>query len=452
MAALILIILASLRRLATTGTALVFLTMDDNLVFSEYLRAGLFEIGDADNRLEQLSKSVEELAGSLANNLHQVRCYTLVALDAHIPLTNPLLLAAQEVVKKHWKGLEGKYPQPPVTILRGVILSALYQLGRKYMLPCRVIYYTASGLGQFIQFGREKPAIDLMLLKFADFVENEALKQWELAKTPIKPTLTSFELNDFKLGIAKVDATALEASLKKAAGPEPVNSYSTQSNSALWVPHFASTASAGIAKVIESSLQTFGQSLSTETLEAEINEFFAGISASLSATFEQSFQSLVAVERRSKLLWWKETLFSTTLRKSYREIDPAVLPVVMAIDLAQLLPDVAPVSVDYLLTDTYRAIVGAAPKKQPLPELLAPFGEDAQQELLAPHLKLLTDCGGRTTLTAFLAQVVHGHRSPKKLTDATGLRAKEQASPAGLAVLVLHDLLTERLIKASHAA
>jgi hypothetical protein len=426
--------------------------MDDNLVFSEYLRTGLFEIGDADNRLEQLGQSVEELANSLANDLHQIRCYTLVALDAHIPLTNPLLLATQEVVKKHWKGLEGKYPQPPVNILRGVMLSALYQLGRQYVNPCRVIFYTASGLSQFIQFGREKPVTDLMLQEFADYVEDEALEQWSLAETPIKPTLTSFKLNGFKLGTAKVDATALEASLKKAAGPEPVNGYTTQNGSSQWIPHFASTASEGIAKVIEASLQTFGKSLSTETLEAEINNFFTSVSTSLTATFEQSFQSLVAVERRSKLLWWKETLFSTTLRKSYREIDPVVLPVIMAVDLARLLPDVAPVSVDYLLTDTYRAVVGTAPKKQPLPELLAPFGESTQQQLLAPHLKLLTNCGERTTLTAFLAQVVHSHRLPKKVADSTGLRAKEQASPDRLAVLVLHDLLTERLINASHAA
>ena len=429
--------------------------MDDNLVFSEYLRAGLFEIGDADNRLEQLSKSVEELAGSLAKDLHQIRCYTLVALDAHVPLTNPLLLATQEVVKKHWKGLEGKYPQPPVTILRGVILSALYKLGREYAAPCRIIYYTASGLSQFIQFGREKPVIDLMLQEFADDVEKEALEQWELTKTPIKPTLTSFKLQNFKLGSVKVDEDELTTSLQTAIGPDENGYYSYQQNSTYnqsWSKHYATSAGAAITAAIEGALQEFSESLSTETLEAEINKFFTGISTSLTATFEQSFRSLVAVERRSKLLWWKETLFSTTLRKSYREIDPAVLPVVMAIDLAQLLPDVAPVSVDYLLTDTYRAVVGAAPKKQSLPELLAPFGEDAQQELLAPHLKLLTDCGGRTTLTAFLAQVVHGHRSPKKLTDATGLRAKEQASPAGLAVLVLHDLLTERLIKASHAA
>jgi hypothetical protein len=420
--------------------------MNSNLVFSEYLRLGLFDIGDADNRLEQLTKAVDELAAKLKNNPAAVRCYTLVALDANIPLTNVLLLETNELVKNHWKGLEGKYPEPPRTILRGVMLSALYQEGKQWLLPCRIIYYTLSGLGQFIQFGREKPVIELILHEFREYVENKAIEEWSLAKTPTVPTIAAFEFEGFEMGEVAIDNATLEASLLKAAG-ENSQGYGPSDYPQQWSVHFAATASAGIAEVIQATAQEIGKSLSTEALETSINTYFKGVSEALTGALKSSFQSLVAVERRSTLLWWKETLYSTTLGKSYREISPVLLPVVMAIDLVKLLPDGIPASVDYLLLDTYRAIAGTALKKQPLAELLSPFGEPAQQQVLQPHLPLLSECQGRMTLTAFLAQVVHDQRVPKKLTDYTGLRAKEPASPDQLALLVLHDLLIERLIK-----
>ena len=332
------------------------------------------------------------------------------------------------------------------------MLGALYKLGSGDPELCRIIYYTASGYAQFVQFGREQHAIKLMLEAFGNDVEKEAMGEWSLAEVPVTPAFAAFKLKDFKLGSANVEAAPLLASLKKAAGPEPTTNNSSAHANAVWINHFASTASNAIASAIESTVQSFGESLSTNTLQNEINRFFTGVSTALATTFKESFQSLVAVERRSKLLWWKETLYSTTLRKGYREIDREILPVVMALDLARLLPDSTPVSVDYLLTDTYRAVVGGASEKQALPELLAPFNEEEFQKQLAPHLPLMTDCGERTTLTAFLAQVVHDQRQPKKLGTYTGLRAEERATAEQLAVLVLHDLLTERLIKEADAA
>ncbi len=425
--------------------------MERNEVFFDYLRAKLFEVEDNDNRVEQLTNSVNDLAEMLVDKLHEVRCYTLAALDADIPVNNPLIVATNEIVKKHWKGLEGKYPEPPRGILRGVMLSALYQLGTTDDELCRIIYYTASGHSQFVRFGNEEPVVDRILSEFGKNVEDEAVKEWSLTSTPATSKIDTFKLKGLKLGAVEVDSDTLKDSLNKAAGIEPKTNHGPQHGPQYWGPHFASTASAGITKAIETAVKSFGESISMKAVEDEINKFFSSVRTSLNTTLKDSFQSLLAVEQRSKLLWWKETLFSTTLRKGYREIDVAVLPVVMAIDLAKLLPNATPVSVDYLLTDTYLAIVGTKPQKHTLIELLEPFGEEQWQKILAPHLSMMTDCGERTTLTAFLAQVVHNQRQPKKLAIYTGLRAESQASPDQLAVIVLHDLLTERLIKEANA-
>ncbi|QKG51829.1 GTPase-associated system all-helical protein GASH [Hymenobacter sp. BRD67] len=341
--------------------------MERNEVFYDWLRAKLFEVEDDKAREEWLTTSVNELAEVLAKKPHEVRCYTLVALDANIPVDNSRIVATYEIVKKHWTSVEGKYPQAPTGILRGVILSALYQLGTKDPELCRIVYYTASGYAQFVQFGSEQPVIDRILREFGRDVEDEATSEWELEKAPAAPSFAQFKLKDFKLGSAKVDDATLKTSLQAAAGitESGYASYSqNQSQNQVWATNFAGLASAGITGAIEAAIKGFGESLSTTALQNEINKFFTGVSESLATAFEGSFHSLQAVEQRSKLLWWKETLYSVALGKGYREIDTAVLPVVMAIDLAKMLPDVTPVSVDYLLTDTYRAVVGARWKRR----------------------------------------------------------------------------------------
>src|SRR3546814_8965848 len=93
-------------------------------------------------------------------------------------------------------------------------------------------------------------------------------------------------------------------------------------------------------------------SLSPNSIEKPINKFFTDFKKSLDQVLKTSFYSIQAVERRSKLLWWKETLYSSSLKDSYRSVNEIVQPIIMADDLYQQLHDIAPVSVDYLLKDT----------------------------------------------------------------------------------------------------
>src|SRR3546814_6432355 len=61
-------------------------------------------------------------------------------------------------------------------------------------------------------------------------------------------------------------------------------------------------------------------SLSPNSIEKPINKFFTDFKKSLDQVLKTSFYSIQAVERRSKLLWWKETLYSSSLKDSYRSV------------------------------------------------------------------------------------------------------------------------------------
>jgi hypothetical protein len=425
--------------------------MSANPLFDYWHENDFFGIGDDDTRREQLLKAVAELGKIFKKTPSQIRCYTLVALDAHVAEDNSLLVATYEVIKKHWPGAGGRFRgATPRQTVRGIMLSALYERATEDLTALKVLYYTASGYSHFTSFGSEQPAIHLLLEKFGNELEAHAIEEWALEKAALTPKIEPFKLSGFKLGSAKVNNDQLRVQMTNSVQSLQIQTGyhgGTYEPSNDWYNQFGTKASAGIASTIEAALQNFGQSLSTASLEEEINKFFGSVGKAITDTLAKSHQSLKAVELRSQLLWWKETLYSTTLRQSYRDLDAALLPAVMAVELAKLVPDTIPVSVDFLLTDTYRAVVGGKPEPQTLADLVAAFAAEENRVALRKALpKEMTACAERTTLTAFLTQVLHQHATPEQLRDRTGLRSDHPATPDQLAVILLHDLLTDRLL------
>jgi hypothetical protein len=427
--------------------------MSANPLFDYWHENDFFGIGEDDTRREQLIKSVAELGKIFKKTPSQIRCYTLVALDAHVTENNPLLVATYEVIKKYWPGAGGKFKGAmPRQTVRGVMLSALYERAAEDLSALKVLYYTASGYYHFTDFGSEQPAIHLLLERFGNELEAYAIEEWSLEQAALTPKIEPFKLSGFKLGSAKVEQEELIKSMTEAIQPLRISfpayhNGGTYSPEQSWYTNFAAKSTDGIVSAVEAALQNFGKTLSTANLEAEVNKFFGNISNAITDTLAKSHQSLKAVERRSQLLWWKETLYSTTLRQSYRELDSALLPAVMAVELAKLVPDTIPVSVDFLLTDTYRAVVGGKPESQTLADLVAAFAAEENRTALRQALpNEMTACADRTTLTAFLTQVLYQHATPEQLQARTGLRSDHPAAPDQLAVILLHDLLTDRLL------
>jgi hypothetical protein len=426
--------------------------MDSNPLFDRWYENDFFGIGDDDTRRDLLLKAVADVVKIFKKSPPQVRCYALVALDAHIAEDNSLLIATYEVVKKHWPGAGGKFKGTmPRQTVRGIILSALYERAAEDLTALKTLYYTASGYYHFVDFGSEQPIIKMLLEKFGDELEAQAIEEWSVKQGTSTAKIGTFKLSGSKLGSAEVDEEDLKISMTSAVqGLQPTNSsYGASQVAASWFTNFGDKSAAGIASVVEAAVQKFGESVGAESLEKEVNTFFGSVATAITEALTQSHQSLKAVERRSQLLWWKETLYSTTLRESYRDMDAALLPAVMAAELVKLLPNTIPVSVDFLLTDTYRAVVGGKPEPQKLADLVASFADDKNRAALRKALPTeMTACTERTTLTAFLTQVLHQHTTPDQLQARTGLRPDHPAAPDQLAVILLHDLLTDRLLTA----
>src|ERR1035437_1042521 len=97
----------------------------ENEFLQSFLKTGLFEIGDSDDRLEKLRKSIADLQNKFEEDYSLLPKYTLVAIDPNILDSEPALIETENIVLVHWETLRSKYSDMPRNILRGVILNAI---------------------------------------------------------------------------------------------------------------------------------------------------------------------------------------------------------------------------------------------------------------------------------------------------------------------------------------
>ena len=150
----------------------------DNEFLQSFLKTGLFEIGDSDDRLEKLRKSIIDLQKNFEKDYTLLPKYTLVAIDPNISDTEPVLLETEKIVIDHWETLRSKYPEMPRNILRGVILNAINNVGVNNPIAARIIFLTAQNLYPFVKLNKEKEIVGSLLLKLGDIAESNAVEEW----------------------------------------------------------------------------------------------------------------------------------------------------------------------------------------------------------------------------------------------------------------------------------
>lgn len=417
----------------------------DNEFLQSFLKTGLFEIGDSDDRLEKLRKSIADMQKKFEEDYSLLPKYTLVAIDPNISDTEPALLETEKILIIHWETLRSKYPEMPRNILRGVILNAINNVGIDDPIAARIIYLTALNLYPHVQLNKEKEIIESLLIKLGDIAEANAVDEWSFIEDEPKLKIKTLKIDGFKFGSAQIDNAKLKADLNASVQRTP-QGHNPYQHPAEWGQSFAEKASTGISNAFTSAFDEFNKNLSPSSIETPINKFFTEFKKSLDANLKTSFTSLTSIERRSKLLWWKETLYSSSLRTSYRKLEKNLLPIVMSSDLNNQLPEVTPISVDYLLRDTIFLLNEKKDDKVKFIEFLNAISQDEPKEAAKPFFTELTNEEGRISITDFIALLVNDRISIKDFQNRTGIKEKDESSISEIAVAILHDLLTQRLI------
>lgn len=418
--------------------------MEDKFL-QEFLKTGLFDIGDSDDRLKWLQQSIEDLQKKFEEDYSLLHKFTLVALDPNISDNEAVMIETETIITTHWKALRGKYTEMPRNIIRGVILNALNTVGKANPLAARIIHLTALNFYPYAKLNTEKKLIEAMLNTLGEISEKDAVEEWSFIEEEPSLKLGTLKVSGLKVEAVAVDDSKLAEALKVAARHSP-EGYQQHAHSQQWGDHFSNNATPAISKLISDSIASVTKSIDSTAIESSINKFFSEFKKSLDANLKTSFSSMTAVERRSKLLWWKETLYSSSQKRSYRGLDKNILPILMGSDLNNQVPEITPISVDYLLRDTLFLLINKEDSSFKFSEYLDEISKDNLKQILKSCLSNIVEGDGRISITDFFALFVNDKIKAKDFKIRTGIEASEKVTLSELAVFVLHDLLTQRLI------
>lgn len=415
----------------------------ENTFLQLFLKTSLFDIEDNDDRLKNLEDAISDLQTKFKDDVSIIPRFTLVALDPNINEEEPTLKEVEDILILYWKTLRSKYKDMPRNILRGVILNALYNEGITNTVNARIIYLTATNYFPFAKLGNEKSLVEKLINDLGELAEKDAIKEWSLIEQEPSVKIGVLKIADFKFGSTSLDKATLKADMKIAILNEPNGHGSNHGGASQWGEHFATKSSEAISKAFNNSIDEFNKSLTPAAIETPINKFFADFKKVLDSSLKTSFSSLVAVERRSKLLWWKETLYSSSLKKSYRELNKHILPIILSYDYYQELPAITPISADYLLRDVVYLLNIKNNETVKFIDYLKEISKE--KTILKGYFDNKNDSTGRITITDFIDLFVNDKVSTKEFYNRTGIKEDEVISFSDLSVLILHDFLTQYL-------
>lgn len=409
----------------------------------QYLETGLFEIGDDDDRLKWLQSSIADLQKKFEEATSMLPKYTLAALDPNISDKEPTMVEAETIVIDYWKALRGKYSEMPRTIIRGVILNALNNIGQSNPTAARIICLTAQNFFPYAKLTKEKHLVENMIGNLSEIAEKNAVDEWALLEDEPSLKMGVLKVNGLQFNSIVVNKDDLRNKLTTAGTP----GFSQHQNQVGFGQHFGEQASNAIAELFDKLNKGLTEGLNVIAIESSINKFLGDFKKSLDTNLKSSFSSMTAVERRSKLLWWKETLYSHSQKTGYRYLNKNLLPIIMAADLYDQVPEITPISIDYLLRDTLFLLNDKQDEITTFEAYLTEISKEEAKSILKPYFAEVPNSQGRISITEFISLLINDRTLISAFKEKTGIDITEKISHGDLSVAVLHDLLTECLIE-----
>lgn len=319
-------------------------------LLQRFFDASLIPADTGDERLEHYQKAATSLASRFEKNLVEASSAVRVAIDPQCPPSDPWFEVVQEAVKEHWKTFLLNHHDAPRQVCRGILLEALVKAAQEELTVSHVIWYSTASLLPHLGTGPEQAITRELIEKFGRVCEEDAAEKWQLAAAKF-PVLEA-KLPSLKVG--KLDEVELTKGLSDAAGPHDGNSQNHGSPNPYW-PNQGAPWSHQFAP------------RAAKTIATEINKVLGGVATGLKGVADQLdpaltkfgvtvgklvADSVARSERYTELVWWKQSLYSPGLKRSYRELSPTEMVVALTHDLAAIAPAPVPLSVEFFMRET----------------------------------------------------------------------------------------------------
>lgn len=417
---------------------------------------------DVQENIDSLIKAVKEVKKHLTRRKIKVDIipFTLVALDPKVKDTDPVVQQVESIIIKKWPAFKNSVTatmDKSTTYVRAVILESLSQLTKDDAATAALIWLTARDVIGHYQLGSEGNVISGLLQELANQTEENGQAAWGGNLILQASEFKGAEISISAIKAAQIDEEALKVHLldamvhsawhqKAGGGKNPQH----QGNPTWQWPKFMAEHSAiGITEVVNSALSQQTKSLSS--ISSSIQKGLAAYFAQLQPFFEDlntSFaNSITANNKRSELLWWKQSLYSRSLNTSYHRLDLLNAAICMAFDLAEQVEAIYPESVDYLLRETLKDVHGEQVEEE---RLLTDWLKDSSN--LHGDIRLAlnehaAEGDERKPLLSAWANVVQSGETTDFFTE-TSIDKKAKLTASNLAVWLFHGLQAQKLATA----
>ena len=418
-------------------------------MFDKFLNAGLIPIGGDDDKRTKLLAAADELSKLLLKDKAKIISYTLVALDDHISPDETVLKEVEGIVTKHWKLIRSQFTEMPIQIYRAIIFEALDLAiieGTDYE---NIVWLTSGSIYKHLEFSpKEELIIKEFITKCADLAEDNALTEWTIDKSSNELKIDKIKIAAGKIA-SKIDLNGFKEKMTALAYNVPNHGQISHITFTEWNKNFISQSSDCIINEFENILKLQDTSInnSLASFEKQVNSYFTDLLTNISSEFKSAIQSSVAVERRSQLLWWKETLYSRKLKRSYRGLSDFQCSIAIAFDLFEMLPNICPVSVDFILKETYNLIFKDSLKVS-LKAFLNQIKDKKNKDFLTQFFSPTQESNQRIDLVSYLSELIFNTIDVENgIYNKIGIHLEQELKYEDISVWLLHCLLAGRLTK-----
>jgi hypothetical protein len=421
-----------------------------------FLAAGLLaELKGDDGWYTKLAAAADALGKRLSDQPESVVPYLYAALDTKASPEDAAISAARGLVQEQWRSFASVFTSTPVLLMRAVILDAIVAAAKTNDACAAIVALLIGSALPNLHLGREAPVWHQTFSQIADEVGRRAEAEWSVPSTIALPPLSLAGLEEVTPTFAfpEVNKESLEVGFAAAVGPQNASGQNTGGNAHWpnagqpWSHQFPASAASAVKETLDGVLQSGEEGI-------DLTKFSSALAATVSAHVEKSLAQVTAATRglelRSRLLWWKEALYSPTARTSYRRLGSVEVPGIMAFDYHRPLPAVAPGSVTVFLEETVSRLLGAEGQKPVgLADRLAAIRSSPAASALREAVVSMRFAPGRRPLLTALAAAQDPQTSIAQLT----VYAPDQALAApDFAVLLFQELQAMKAVAAACAA
>lgn len=416
---------------------------DSQSLLQRFFDASLIPSETTDERLRHYQAAASDLAKRFGANLSDAVSASRVAIDPNCPATDPWFNTVQDAVKVHWKTFLVKNHDTPRQICRAILLEALSKTAENDWPPTLAVWNGASSLLPHLGNGPEQAITREFISKLGDECEDHSSEQWDMDSVATDD-LPEFEIKLPTAKAGQVDEAELQRGLSDASGPQDQqgNSHGNPNprwpnSGETWSYQFAPRAANTVATSVNKALAS-----TSPLIEGLSKQLAPAMKKYASAFAEWAVGLAKRNERHTSLLWWKQTLYSPSLKRSYRGLSPTEVAIALSFDLGTVSGAPVPLSVEYLLRETIHNVLPNNPELN-LEEIIAATRDSEEISPCLPTAPSGTP--RRVSLREFLAVVRQSAPPDETISSYVGILPSTSLPISEWAVWLLRERLADIL-------